>query len=335
MRRDNDDASGFDRAPSLHRAHVDAYVDEETPDEAPAASASVVVCSLSDRDGSVSLSERSMRRRLALFAARHRELRCQDAAVRTDAPFMDRAFHDAFGVALSALEGLRRMHEEFFIERGEGDAKFRLVCLGASDAHELSRWLAFAAMRSIEGCGDVECALVGPALSRDGETFEAIVPSFYGDEGEDDIASLRVRTRRGLFPRDYDEPCDLYAAFNAGLPVGDDWYDAVAHVVRQHVTYQENLRSEKRRRLDRRPPSFWVSDYNFAAATIAFSNLQAIVDRALETKSDALRDAFEPVFVEPYLNPFRGPQVHPTSDTCELSSCNNAYAFAFVGLSPR
>ena len=334
MKRDDDDASAFD-VRSLQRAYVDAYVDEETRHEAPAASASAVVRALSDRDASTSLSDDSMRRRLALFAARHRALRCQDAAVRTDAPFMDRAFHDAFGVALSALEGLRRMHEEFFIERGEDDGTFRLVCLGASDAHELPRWLAFAAMRSIEGCGDVECALVGPALSRDGETFEAIVPPFYGEEGEKSVAALRVRTRRGLFPRDYDEPCDLCAAFNAGLPVGDDWYDAVAHIVRRHATYQENLRSEKRRRLDRRPPSFWVSDYNFAAATIAFSNLQAMVDRALKTTSDALRDAFEPVFVEPYLNPFRGSHVCPPSDMCEMPSCNNAYAFAFVGLSPR
>lgn len=330
MKRHVDAASAYDRD-ALDRA----YVDEETRAVSTAANAAAVFRSLSDRDASTSLSEHSMQRWLLLLAAQHRELRCQDAAVRMDAPFMDGAFHDSFGVALSALEGLRRMHEEFFIERGEDDRTFRLVCLGASDAHERPRWLAFAAMRSIEGCGDVECVLVGPALSRDGETFEAIVPSFYGDEGQDDVGWLRVRTRRGLFPRDFDEPCHLYAAFNAGLPVGDDWYDAVAHIVRQHVKYQKNRQSSKRQRLGRRPASFWASDYNFAAADIAFSNLQAIVKRVLETTSETLWDTFQPVFVEPYLNPFRGSHIRPPSDSCEVSSCDNAYAFAFVGLSPR
>ena len=46
-------------------------------------------------------------------------------------------------------------------------------------------------------------------------------------------SSLTVCTHAGYFPDDFKPPpdCDMYVAFNAGLPIGDDWRAAAAAVV--------------------------------------------------------------------------------------------------------
>ena len=126
----------------------------------------------------------------------------------------------------------------------------------------------------------------------------------------------------------------MYVAFNAGLPIGDDWRAARRYPSSTRAPQAAAVAasaSTKRARPDARslrPPPFWASDYNEEAASIGFECLRAVVTERLAERLVAAR----PVFLEPiYLNPFRSPRVF-TEPTCAIPMASNAFAFAFVGL---
>lgn len=268
------------------------------------------------------LGDASQMNRLALFADYVR-VEGVDGFER-DAAFMDRYFHATFGSALSLTHALRRLYPSE--ELTTSDGAFKIIVLGATDAHEYARWRTFGVL----GCflsRAIEIVLVGPALTSDGETFSCDIPFTNNSVSGAVGARLSVRTRRGTFPKDNDDfhESDLFVAFNAGLPVGFDWSDAIEAIVGYHL-------EGKCARVGRRthPPGLWVSDVNAEATRCAFEMLQIVVDRRLSDVRHA-----DPEFIEPYLNPHRSPVFRPASGTCALPSCSNAFAFAFRGLAKQ
>ena len=117
------------------------------------------------------------------------------------------------------------------------------------------------------------------------------------------VVSDRLHAR-GILPDDFKPPpdCDMYVAFNAGLPIGDDWRAAVAAVVGAHLRASDAAAasaSTKRARPDARslrPPPFWASDYNEEAASIGFECLRAVVTERLAERSVAAGPSFSSPF---------------------------------------
>jgi len=247
--------------------------------------------------------------------------------------FADERFQDAFGPALSVVDAFRRVYEDYVVVRNEREPEkgvVRIVALGATSEFELARWRTFAALTLLDRCEDVVVDMVGPELPRRSETRSWTFAS---------SSSLTVSTHAGYFPDDFAPPpdCDMYVAFNAGLPIGEDWRAAIDAVVDAHLhasdassSFSSSV-STKRARVDARllrPPPFWASDYNEEAASFGFECLRAVVTERLAERSSPLR----PVFLEPiYLNPFRSPRVF-TEPTCAIPMTSNAFAFAFIGL---
>ena len=249
--------------------------------------------------------------------------------------FADVRYDDAFGPALSVVDAFRRVYEDYVVVRDEREPEkgaARVVALGATSEFELARWRTFAVLTLLDGCVDVVVDMVGPELPQKSETRSWT----FASSSSSSSSSLTVCTHAGYFPDDFKPPpdCDMYVAFNAGLPIGDDWRAAVAAVVDAHLRASDAAAasaSTKRARPDARslrPPPFWASDYNEEAASIGFECLRAVVTERLAERSSLLR----PVFLEPiYLNPFRSPRVF-TQPTCAIPMTSNAFAFAFVGL---
>ena len=148
----------------------------------------------------------------------------------------------------------------------------------------------------LDGCVDVVVDMVGPELPQKSETRSWT----FASSSSSSSSSLTVCTHAGYFPDDFKPPpdCDMYVAFNAGLPIGDDWRapsPPSSTRTSERGDAAAASASTKRARPDARslrPPPFWASDYNEEAASIGFECLRAVVTERLAERCRCFGPSF-------------------------------------------